>query len=154
MSWIKKPFILQFIGSAFIFLFVYTALSKLHEFNQFKTVLEKSPLIGQESKTIAWVLPTVELLAAGFLFIPKTRRIGFYSACILMIIFTTYVGYMIFSSTHLPCSCGGVIKQMSWRQHLLFNITFTALGLFAIVIDSKYSNPSKRTRPQYPTEYS
>jgi hypothetical protein len=49
-----------------------------------------------------------------------------------MFLFTIYVGLMISFAPHLPCSCGGVIKQMSWKQHLTFNTFFTALALFGI----------------------
>lgn len=154
MAWIKTQYVLQFICNIFIFLFVYTALSKLHEFNLFKSVLQKSPLIGAKSETVAVLLPAFELLVASLLFIPKTRRMGLYSTSILMSIFTIYIGYMILFTPHLPCSCGGVIKQMTWKQHLIFNLVLTSVSVLAIVMDSKYPSPRKQTTNPSPTGYS
>jgi hypothetical protein len=153
MGWIKKQYVLL-VCNIFIFLFVYTALSKLHEFNLFKSVLQKSPLIGTKSEIVAVLLPAIEILFASFLFIPKTRKMGLYSTSILMSIFTIYIGYMILFTPHLPCSCGGVLKQMTWKQHLIFNLVFTAVSLLAIVMDSKYPSPGKQTTNPYPTGYS
>lgn len=151
MGRIKTRYFIPFVCNIFIFLFVYTALSKLQQFHQFEAVLQKSPLLQSSSEAIAWILPTTELLVAALLFIPNTRRIGFYSSAALMIIFTVYISYMIVFTPHLPCSCGGVIKQMSWKQHLLFNLALTALSLFAIVIDSKHPLPGKQvTDPARP----
>ena len=69
-----------------------------------------------------------ELLVAAGLFIPVTRKAALLGALILMGLFTIYIGYMILFTPHLPCSCGGVLKQMSWRQHFVFNIVFTLLA--------------------------
>ena len=33
---------------------------------------------------------------------------------------------MFLFTPELSCSCGGVIKQMNWTQHLIFNIFFSA----------------------------
>lgn len=140
----NTSFLLQLTCSLFILLFVYTALSKFHEFNSFKVVLGKSPFIKNKNEILAWCLPIVELIVAGLLFFPTTRRLGLYSSLVLMITFTLYIGYMIAFTPHLPCSCGGVIKQMSWKQHLLFNIFFTALAFIGIVIDSRYTEPVKQ----------
>jgi putative oxidoreductase len=32
----------------------------------------------------------------------------------------------------LPCSCGGVISSMSWKQHLVFNVHCIAINIVAI----------------------
>lgn len=151
MGLIKTKYFMPLVCNIFIFVFVYTALSKLQQFHQFEAVLQKSPLLQSWSEALAWILPTTELLIAGLLFIPNTRRIGLYSSAALMIIFTAYIGYMILFTPHLPCSCGGVIKQMSWEQHLLFNLGLTVLSLVAIVIDSKHPFPRKQlTSPARP----
>jgi len=40
-------------------------------------------------------------------------------------------------SKELPCSCGGVLQEMSWQQHLVFNIVFTLLALLAAILERK-----------------
>lgn len=128
------------IASLFIFLFVYTATSKFLQFALFRVTLSKSPLIGNGSEVFAWIIPFIELLVAGLLFHKSTRRIGFYTAFILMALFTAYVLYMILFIPELPCSCGGVLKSMSWEQHLIFNLFFTGLAFYEIL---------KRKKPAY-----
>ena len=137
MTPVKSNYLLQIICSLFIFLFFYTALSKFQEFNAFKIVLAKSPLIGSKNAIIAWALPVIELSVALLLLIPRTKRLGIFVSFILMSLFTIYVGYMILFAPHLPCSCGGVIRQMSWKQHLLFNIFFTGLALWGVRLFKK-----------------
>lgn len=140
MTSIKSNHLIQVVSTFFIFLFVYTAVSKLMEFERFTNVLKSSPLIGNNNVLLAPMIPLVELTVSLLLVVPSVRKLGLYGAFILMCVFTTYVGYMIIFTPHLPCSCGGVLKQLTWKQHLLFNAFFTLMALFAIVIDSK--NPS------------
>jgi hypothetical protein len=32
----------------------------------------------------------------------------------------------------LPCSCGGAISRMGWREHIVFNVVFVGLTVLAI----------------------
>lgn len=128
---------IEIISALFILLFVYTALSKFVEFGSFKGVLKKSPLIGDMSVLATWAIPTTELLIAALLFIPRTRLAGLYGSLGLMTMFTLYLGYMLAFTPKLPCSCGGVISQMTWTQHLIFNIFFTLLALTSIWLYKK-----------------
>ena len=128
----KKKIVADIISSFFILLFVYTATTKLLDHESFRAVLSQSPIIGSKAEILSWVLPVLELFTAMLLFIPSYKKYGFISSFILMLLFTGYVGYMILFSRNLPCSCGGVISQMTWPQHLIFNIFFTALAAIAL----------------------
>jgi len=134
----KRNLIIEIIGSLLILLFVYTAISKLLDFTAFKNVLSRSPLIGGKAAVVALALPIAEGLVVGLLFFPKTRLRGFYGSSALMIMFTLYLAYMISFTPHLPCSCGGVLKQMTWSQHLVFNIFFLLLSLTGLVLERKW----------------
>jgi putative oxidoreductase len=127
----KKRTFIEIIASLFVLLFVYTALSKLFLPEKFKWALGKSPLISSYKDIIVWAIPSVELALALLLFFPKTRRWGLLSSFILMSIFTVYISYMMLFTPKLPCSCGGIIQYMTWKQHLVFNILFTALAGWA-----------------------
>ncbi|MGN6602451.1 MAG: MauE/DoxX family redox-associated membrane protein [Ginsengibacter sp.] len=128
----KKTFLIDIISGLFILLFVYTATSKLIEHSSFQAVLSRSPLIGSKASILSWALPMLELFTAVLLFFPAIRKFGFISSFILMLVFTSYIIYMILFAKNLPCSCGGVISQMTWTQHLIFNVFFTVLSVIAL----------------------
>lgn len=130
----KRSTIPEIISAVFIFLFVYTALSKIFTFHLFAQTLKETPIIGGIADYIAIAIPTIELMISLLLFLPCTRRSGLYSTFVLMSIFTLYIGYMLIFTPQLPCTCGGVIEKMTWTQHLLFNVVFTLLALTAILL--------------------
>jgi uncharacterized membrane protein len=134
---ISRSTLIEVISGLFILLFVYTAFSKFSDLERFKYFLTQSPLVGGMSKYVAWTIPSVEVIISILLFIPKTRKAGMWSSFLLMIAFTGYLGYMIATMSNLPCSCGGVISEMTWRQHLVFNSGFTLLGLLGIYLIKK-----------------
>lgn len=131
--------IIEVISAVFIFLFVYTSISKLLNFASFKFILGKSPLIGGLASILAVILPAIELLVSVLLFIPSTRKWGISSSFALMMIFTVYIGYMLAFSPDRPCACGGVIKNLTWTEHLIFNVVFTAIAFVGIQIFRKKS---------------
>ncbi len=119
--------IIEIITGLLILLFVYTAINKLLDHARFQMMLSQSSLIKNMAGFISYALPIVELITALFLGIPKYRGWGFRISLSLMIIFTIYLAYMIYFVRDVPCSCGGVIEKLSWKQHLIFNISFTVL---------------------------
>jgi len=66
-----------------------------------------------------------------------------YYAFVLMTVFTLYIAYMLLFTPKLPCSCGGVLQQMTWKQHLLFNIGFTLLAAYAIWLKKEGNSKGK-----------
>ncbi len=139
--------IVEFIAAIFILLFTYTAFSKLLGFIAFKNTLAKSPLIGNYAAIVAGAVPLIELIIAVLLVIPKKRNLGLYASFTLMLLFTIYLGYMILFTSGLPCSCGGVLQQMTWPQHLWFNIGFTILAAIGLRLHHKFKN---NIRVHYP----
>lgn len=135
----KRRRLAEIVAAVFILLFVYTATSKLFEFANFRYVLSRSPLIGSYAFFVAWALPIAELAIALLLFFPRSRRAGLWASLIIMLVFTGYLSYMIYFTPDRPCSCGGVLKQMTWKQHLVFNIFFTLLALTGIWLSRKRS---------------
>lgn len=132
--------LVQIIGGLFILLFVYTALNKLTDLQQFQTVLKESPLVKQYSSLVAIGIPAIELLISLLLFLPQTRQLGLYLSFGLMTIFTLYLIYMVFFTPDLPCSCGGVIQKLSWGQHIAFNSFFVFLAAAGIWLNKKINN--------------
>lgn len=133
----KYKRVVEILSSLFILLFVYTAVSKWLDYRSFQNVLSQSPLIGSFAPVVAWLLPLLELSIAGLLFFESTRKAGFYATGSLMILFTGYIGYMLLFSNQLPCSCGGVLKYLSWRAHLGFNIGWILLAAIGLKLIEK-----------------
>ncbi|MFC0773403.1 MauE/DoxX family redox-associated membrane protein [Terrimonas alba] len=137
------------VSAIFILLFAYTAFSKLLEFSTFQFVLGASPLIGNYANIIAWMLPAAELAVAGLLFFPSTRTVGLKASLLLMTVFTLYLVYMLVFSPELPCSCGGVLKKLSWREHVYFNlilILIAIIALFPSIIYKLFVATNRRSR--------
>ncbi|MES1218633.1 MAG: MauE/DoxX family redox-associated membrane protein, partial [Bacteroidota bacterium] len=120
------------------------AFSKLADATIFYQQLRQYPLISPFSDTIAWLIPSIELLIIALLLFPTTRRIGLYSSFSILLIFTIYLITMVSFFKDLPCSCGGVISKLTWGQHILFNLGFIALSLSGIVLLNKKRNDHPR----------
>lgn len=136
--------IVKIIGLLFIVLFVYTATSKLINLGQFQLRLERMPYIAPYATWIAIVVPILELLVAGLFLFEKYILTALYASMLLMILFTTYIVIVLGFSDTIPCSCGGIISSMGWKEHIIFNCTFIVLALIGIlVINKKYGFVSK-----------
>jgi hypothetical protein len=117
---------------------------KLFTYDTFKFDLWRVSFLRSLNPIMAIAVPLIELLVAVSLMFSKTRRVGLYGSFILMIIFTAYVGLLLSTVKHLPCTCGGVLRDMSWGQHLWFNIFFTILAFIGIRLHSKIDKGSWR----------
>jgi uncharacterized membrane protein YphA (DoxX/SURF4 family) len=142
----KLIFITDIISALLLLLFLYTSLSKLGDHETFKNVLTRSPLLNPIAGIMAWLLPITELGIVILLFIPSSRLKGLYASFILISLFTLYLIYMIAFTPNLPCQCGGVLKLLSWEQHIFFNLFFILLSLTGIL----FYNRGKETRSSPP----
>jgi len=127
-SRIKRSIVVEIISSLLIILFIYTALSKLSDYKTFTVQLSKSPFITLYAKSIAWSIPAVEILISLLLVFKRTRLIGLYISFFIMSLFTAYLIIMLNFSYHIPCSCGGVLQNLSWNDHIVFNGFFIVLA--------------------------
>lgn len=126
-----------FVGLAaiMIMLFLYTAISKLLDIEEFRRQLSNQELPSWSKDTLLWLIPGSEMLVSLLLAISSTRLKGFYGAAVLMFFFTGYMGLVVIGFfDRVPCSCGGVLKGMDFGTHLLFNAFFLALAVLGIVL--------------------
>ena len=128
---------METIRLSFILLFVYTAASKFIDYENFRAVIGQSPLITRFAPVLAIVVPVAEIVIALLLVMPRYRRAGLYASFAIMTLFTVYIVVLLTLSENIPCSCGGVISQMSWTQHLYFNIVFMLLALLGMWLYTK-----------------
>ena len=143
----KYTLLIDIISAVLLLLFLYTALSKLMHFVEFKLTLAESPLLKPFSAMLSWLLPVTELAIVLLLFIPLTRRAGLYASFFLLLIFTLYLSLMILLKQDLPCSCGGVLKSLSWPQHICFNLFFVALAATGILLCKKHQKAIQNVPP-------
>jgi len=137
-----KTLLIEFARYCFLFLFLYTGYSKLADHANFQSVLSVSPLLNSTLATfLSWVLPFSEIIIGLLLLIPTFTRLSLYISSGMMLIFTVYLIYMVSTGDRLPCHCGGVLSQMSWKQHIIFNLFFCVIAGSAIVALNRNKHP-------------
>ena len=127
---------------ACIFLFVYTAQAKLLERESFQDSMQAIPYIERYAWTISWLVPITELCIALLLIVPGTQRLGLLLFAAVMTMFTLYIASMLLWVEKLPCNCGGAIENLSWNQHIWFNLGFIALAIVAAWLKKQPKNSS------------
>jgi uncharacterized membrane protein YphA (DoxX/SURF4 family) len=133
----KRTTIIETIIFLYAILFLYTGISKLMEYDVFKENIAASPILAPVASLIAWNIPFFEFAITAILIIPKWRLKGLYAALTLMILFTVYIIAILLFDKNLPCSCGGIIQQLSWWQHLVFNSVFILLAIWGTVLQKR-----------------
>lgn len=129
---VKKDLVVEIISFLFILLFIYAAVSKLLDYEQFRVQIGQSPMLSAFAEWIAWAVPSVEILISLMLMVPRLRLFALFAAFSLMIMFTTYIFLILNFSDYIPCSCGGVLEELGWTEHLVFNLGFIILSLLGI----------------------
>ncbi len=128
MSQKTKSLALESIGFLIMLLFLYAAISKLIVFDVYVKDLKRSPIIGLYANALSLTIPLLEIVISILLYANRTRLLGLWSAFLLMLLFTGYVALILRTQEHLPCTCGGLIRDLSWREHLGLNIGYTVLA--------------------------
>lgn len=125
----------------FIILFVYAAVSKLTDFENFQVQVAQSPLLSAFATFIAYTTVIGELIIALMLCFKKSRLLGLYLFLAFMTAFTVYIFLILNYSPFVPCSCGGILEKMGWTEHLRFNLITTIIAS-AIIL---HNNTTKAT---------
>jgi hypothetical protein len=134
----RDRLLLEVICMIFILLFLFSAIDKLRNIDNFQMRLAQFDLTSEKAKFISFFLPGVELIISIFLLFRQVRIHGLWASLTLMICFIGYIGYLLVFSANLPCSCAGLMEDMSWQQHLYFNIAFAIIAIYGIILEKKY----------------
>lgn len=135
------------IATLFIFLWLYTAASKIVGYNIFLAQLKMSNILGHVALLVSIIIPTIELIITGILLIGlytqrnKLLKSGLIASAGLLGLFTIYISTMMLTNSHLPCTCGGFIQQLSWPEHLIFNIVMMVITMIGIVLIKGKNTP-------------
>ncbi|REC79513.1 hypothetical protein DRF60_06735 [Chryseobacterium elymi] len=137
----NKRLIIDIVVLLLVILFLYTAVSKFVDFKGFTYDLNNQPFPNSLTPILRWLVPLTEIgIVLGLIF-EKTRLLALYASLILMSLFTIYTALVLFDVfEYVPCSCGGVIKNLTWPQHLIFNLFFVVITLLAIRVNKKNSS--------------
>jgi hypothetical protein len=127
----RNSILKEVLAYSLIVLFAYTAINKWLDPAPFIYVLNQIPFVKDAAGLFAFLVPATELLAVGLLVFPSMRKMGYALSFWLMLTFTGYVGGMLLFASHLPCSCGGIIQQLGWPQHLVLNLVLTLCSYVA-----------------------
>ncbi|WP_129715516.1 MauE/DoxX family redox-associated membrane protein [Pedobacter sp. SYP-B3415] len=129
-----RPALVQISCALLVFLWLYTAGSKLSDLEEFKRSLSGQAMPDMAKTILYGALIPAEISAALLLLIPATKMLGFRVSMIFLSLFTAYILFILFKAEEArPCSCGGVLKQLNWNTHLLFNLacmSICALGIW------------------------
>ena len=136
-----KSKVLISICMALVILFSYTAVSKLIDIPLFNYEMHNQPLPHWMRTGLVFFLPAIELLIVVSLLIDKTRVVGLFASLVIMLSFTAYTALILTGAFHrVPCSCGGVIKNLTWKQHLFFNLFFVGLIIWGMFLQAHVKN--------------
>jgi len=130
----KKGLMTDLCIALILLLFTYSSISKFLDLKNFIFQMYRAPLPLMKimAPVLGWLIPAIESLIVIGLFSNRFRLRALYASFALLVLFELYITGMILSGLHLPCSCGGVIAQMSWKEHIPFNAFFIALTFYAI----------------------
>ncbi|MFL1012592.1 MauE/DoxX family redox-associated membrane protein [Flavisericum labens] len=133
----KYQTITKCIALLYVLLFTYAATSKLLDMERFIGQLGRFPYISDYAKALAWGVPTAELLVVVLYLFPKYTLAALYASLWLMVAFTIYIALVLRFSNHVPCACGGVLSQLGWTEHLVFNLVFVLFAVLGIYLKNQ-----------------
>jgi putative oxidoreductase len=121
-----------------ILLWIYAGCIKLLDYRHTRAEMMLQIFDASFAGILAWLVPVTEIITGLLLAVPLTTRYGLVLSALLLFVFTVYVsGGLLNWYESRPCSCGGVLEQMSWGWHFVFNLFFLALNSIAIVFNYK-----------------
>src|ERR1700743_701081 len=136
----KRQVLLECISALLVMLFIYASLRKFIDFQKFTGEMNNQPLPNSWTPFLVWFIPCSEILISLALIFERTRLLGLYGSLVLMGLFTIYA-ILILSHVfpYVPCSCGGVIKRLTWRQHLVLNLFYVTISIIGAIAQRKKS---------------
>lgn len=125
--------LVELISGLLILLFTYAAITKVAAFSTTLHEINNQVLPNWMTPYLAVAIPAAELLIVAGLLTRRYKLVALYASLVLMAVFTVYIGLALLNVySRMPCSCGGVLKNMGWRTHFFFNLFYVAITLVAI----------------------
>jgi putative oxidoreductase len=138
-----KKIIFDVLVCLLILLFFYTGFSKYADLEFYVSSIHRQHFPPWLTQMVIWGLPPAEIITGSLLIADKTRKTGLWISVILLTVFTFYIiGILLHVFSRTPCPCGGIIRTFRWPQHLVFNIIYLAINLWAIAISGIKYRPA------------
>jgi putative oxidoreductase len=136
----KRQVLLECVSALLILLFLYASVSKFLDFKTFIKEMNNQPLPNSWTPFLVYFIPWSEIFLSVALIFERTRLLGLYGSLVLMGLFTIYATLiLVHVFSYVPCSCGGVIKRLTWRQHLILNLFFVTLSVVGVIAQRRKS---------------
>lgn len=136
----KRTLLIEIICGLLVLLFFYAAASKLKDLPAYYGAINAQPFPNVLTPFLVWGIPVAEISIAVAVMSERFRLAGLYCALILMGAFSLYIGLILVNTFGvIPCSCGGIINALGWREHLVFNLFFVIIAAIGIVLQKEYS---------------
>jgi len=121
-----------------ILLWIYASFSKLFDYRHFQWEMRNQALPASVQTMLIYLLPPAEILVAASLIFQRTTTLGLIASTVLLSLFTGYIALiLVHFFEYVPCSCGGILEQMGWWPHLVFNLLTLLATLTALYIIKK-----------------
>ncbi|WP_256007503.1 MauE/DoxX family redox-associated membrane protein [Pedobacter deserti] len=132
----NKETMIQLITLALSLLFLYASLSKLLNYEKSKEEMMNQVFPAVIARILTWLVPVAEVIIALTLTCKPLRRKALWCSFMLLSAFSLYIAITMSGAFgRIPCSCGGILKNMSYATHLAFNLGFVALAGIALYLD-------------------
>ena len=131
----KRKLIVEVIAFLLMLLYLFASVSKWLTFRTFTNDINNQPFPNGLTPWIIYSVPPLQVAIVFALMFERTRTLGFYASLILMSVYSVYTAAVLLKFfDYVPCSCGGIIRNLTWSQHLFLNLFFVALSIAGIVL--------------------
>lgn len=121
----KRKTIVEIISALLIVFFLHSAISNYIQLQSLKNLLAFYTINTTE---VAWAIVIVEAVIALLLFISRTRLTGL----LAVLLFTLYAGYTVLRTPHFPHDFGGILNNLSSKQHILIYVLLALMTIAGI----------------------
>ncbi len=118
----KRKTIVEIISALLTVFFLHGAITNYIQLQSLKNLLAFYTFNTTE---IAWVIIIAEAAIGLLLSIPKLRIVGL----VAVPLFALYAGYTVLRTLHFPHNFGGILNNLSTKQHILI---YVSLGISAM----------------------
>jgi putative oxidoreductase len=131
--------VVEICAGVLALLFFYAATSKLMNYERSKVEMFKQIFPRNIAEVLVWAVPVTELLIMLGLLFNVSRLKALYASALLLTAFTLYIAITMSGVFgRIPCSCGGILKHMSYWVHLGFNLIFIVLAVLGIALEKQW----------------
>lgn len=119
-----------------ILMWVYTFVSKIFDFDTFKRQINGAYLLSRVGFILPYLLQALHLIIFVMLISKFWRKTGVIASLALLILYSTYLIYILKFAPSIPCSCIAVMRGMNWNDQLYLNfiaITINTIGLITFL---------------------